>query len=112
MRAPYAMSAGGYSPGCVRVCAPAVVPTMKVNARARAARDMRRILLLAGSGGIHLIGPRRTRNHERHMPTYTLIHVVISLAGIASGLVVLAGMLAGKRLNVWTAMFLTTTVLT
>jgi hypothetical protein len=46
------------------------------------------------------------------MPTYTLIHVVISLAGIASGLVVLAGMLAGKRLNVWTAMFLTTTVLT
>jgi uncharacterized membrane protein len=46
------------------------------------------------------------------MPTYTLIHVVISLAGIASGLVVLAGMLAGKRLDGWTAVFLTTTVLT
>jgi hypothetical protein len=46
------------------------------------------------------------------MPTYTLIHVVISFAGIASGLVVLAGMLARRRLNGWTAVFLTTTVLT
>lgn len=44
--------------------------------------------------------------------TYTLLHVLISLAGIASGLIALFGMIAGKRLNGWTAIFLTTTVLT
>jgi hypothetical protein len=41
-----------------------------------------------------------------------IIHVVISLVGIASGLVVLAGMLAGKRLNGITLVFLVTTVAT
>jgi hypothetical protein len=44
--------------------------------------------------------------------TYTLIHVLISLVGIASGLVVLYGMIGGKRLDGMTALFLTTTVLT
>ena len=44
--------------------------------------------------------------------TYTLIHVIISLIGIGSGLVVVYGMLTGKRLDGWTAVFLTTTVLT
>jgi hypothetical protein len=44
--------------------------------------------------------------------TYTLVHVVISLAGIVSGLIVLFGMLAGKRLDLWTAIFLSTTVAT
>jgi hypothetical protein len=44
--------------------------------------------------------------------TYTLIHVLISLVGIGSGFIVLFGMLANKRLNGWTALFLTTTVLT
>ena len=46
------------------------------------------------------------------LATYTLIHVVISLIGIASGFVVMFGMIAGKRMNGWTALFLTTTVLT
>ncbi len=46
------------------------------------------------------------------MQTFTLIHVVISLIGILSGLVVLFGMLVGKRFNGWTALFLATTVLT
>lgn len=41
--------------------------------------------------------------------TFTLVHVVISLIGIASGLVVLLGMLAGKRMDVWTALFLAST---
>jgi hypothetical protein len=45
-------------------------------------------------------------------PTYTLIHVVISLVGILSGLVVLFGLLAGKRLDGWTGLFLATTVAT
>jgi hypothetical protein len=44
--------------------------------------------------------------------TYTLIHVAISLLGICSGFVVLFGLLAAKRLDAWTALFLATTVLT
>ena len=43
---------------------------------------------------------------------FTLVHVVISLVGIASGLVVLTGMLSAKRLDRWTAVFLVTTVAT
>jgi hypothetical protein len=44
--------------------------------------------------------------------TYTLIHVLISLVGIGSGVVVMYGLLGGKRLDRWTALFLATTVLT
>lgn len=44
--------------------------------------------------------------------TFTLLHVIISLAGIGSGFIVLFGLLNGKRLDGWTATFLTTTVLT
>ncbi|HEY8181341.1 MAG TPA: hypothetical protein VII32_03825 [Thermoanaerobaculia bacterium] len=44
--------------------------------------------------------------------TFTLVHVVISLIGIFTGLIVVWGMLAGKRLDALTAIFLTTTVLT
>jgi cation transporter-like permease len=43
---------------------------------------------------------------------YTQIHVLISLVGIFTGLIVLFGMLAGKRLDGWTKWFLITTVLT
>lgn len=46
------------------------------------------------------------------LQTYTLIHVLISLAGIGPGVVVMYGLLTGKRLDRWTALFLTTTVLT
>jgi hypothetical protein len=42
----------------------------------------------------------------------TLVHVVISLIGIVSGLVVAYGFLTAKRLDGWTATFLTSTVLT
>jgi hypothetical protein len=44
--------------------------------------------------------------------TYTLLHVLISLVGIGSGLVVMFGFLTGKRFDGWTALFLVTTVLT
>jgi hypothetical protein len=44
--------------------------------------------------------------------TFTLVHVVLSLVGIGSGLIVLFGMLGAKRLDGWTALFLATTVLT
>jgi len=45
-------------------------------------------------------------------PTYTLIHVLISLAGILSGLIVMFGLLGGKRLGGWTGVFLATTAAT
>jgi hypothetical protein len=44
--------------------------------------------------------------------SYTLLHVLISLVGIGSGLVVMFGFLTAKRLDGWTALFLITTVLT
>jgi len=44
--------------------------------------------------------------------TFTLLHVVISLVGIGSGLVVMYGLIAGKRLEGITAIFLVSTVLT
>jgi hypothetical protein len=46
------------------------------------------------------------------LSTFTLVHVLLSLAGIGSGFIVLFGLLNGKRLDGWTAIFLTTTVLT
>ena len=46
------------------------------------------------------------------MTTYTFVHVVISLVGIVSGLVVLLGLVAANRLNGWTVLFLVTTVAT
>ncbi|HEX3103822.1 MAG TPA: hypothetical protein VHQ22_05200 [Terriglobales bacterium] len=46
------------------------------------------------------------------LATYTLIHVIISLIGIGSGLIVLFGMFSGKRLDGMTALFLATTALT
>jgi hypothetical protein len=46
------------------------------------------------------------------LETFALVHVVISLAGILSGLVVVFGLVGGRRLDGLTAVFLTTTVLT
>jgi hypothetical protein len=46
------------------------------------------------------------------LETFTSVHVVLSLVGIVSGLIVLFGMLGAKRLEAWTALFLATTVLT
>jgi len=43
---------------------------------------------------------------------YTMVHIVLSLMGIGSGFVVLSGLLAGKRLEGWTAVFLITTAAT
>jgi hypothetical protein len=43
---------------------------------------------------------------------FTTLHVIISLIGIASGIIVVLGMCNGARLPNWTALFLLTTVLT
>jgi hypothetical protein len=47
-----------------------------------------------------------------NLATFTVVHVVISLAGIGSGALVAAGLLSGKRLDGWTALFLATTAAT
>ena len=44
--------------------------------------------------------------------TFTLIHVLLSLAGIFAGLVVAGALVSGRRLEPWNGIFLTTTVLT
>ena len=44
--------------------------------------------------------------------TFTFVHVLLSLVGIGSGFVVMFGLLTGKRLDGWTALFLATTVAT
>jgi hypothetical protein len=43
---------------------------------------------------------------------FTLFHVILSLIGIGSGLVVAFGFLTSKRLDGWTTLFLTTTIAT
>jgi len=55
-----------------------------------------------------------TTRHDTGMSTasFTLLHVIISLIGILTGLVVAAGLWKGKRLDGWTGAFLLTTVLT
>ena len=57
--------------------------------------------------------PVRTRRQDDCSECTTdLLHVLISLIGIATGLVVLFGMLRGSRMDGLTAVFLITTVLT
>jgi hypothetical protein len=46
------------------------------------------------------------------LSTFTLFHVVLSLVGIASGLIVVYGLMTGERFDGWTATFLLFTVLT
>jgi hypothetical protein len=46
------------------------------------------------------------------MTTLTFVHVVLSLIGIVSGLVVVAGLLRAERRDGWTALFLLTTLAT
>ena len=46
------------------------------------------------------------------LATFTQLHVAISLVGIASGFIVIFGMLASKRMAVMAGLFLITTILT
>ena len=46
------------------------------------------------------------------MTAFGAMHTLISLVGIVTGLVVVFGMVRGKRLNGWTVIFLVTTVAT
>ena len=46
------------------------------------------------------------------MDTFTRVHVIISLIGIASGFVVLFGLLGAQRLDRWTTLFLVSTLAT
>jgi len=46
------------------------------------------------------------------LAAFTLFHVALSLVGILAGFVVVFGLVSEKRLNGWTAVFLTNTVAT
>ena len=46
------------------------------------------------------------------LPAFTLVHVIISLIGIAAGLVVMFGLLGSKAMPGLTAIFLLFTILT
>ena len=46
------------------------------------------------------------------MTPFIFVHVVLSLVGIGSGFVVVYGLVAAKRLDVWTTVFLASTVAT
>jgi hypothetical protein len=46
------------------------------------------------------------------IPAFTLLHVIITLVAIASGLIAVGGMFASRRLPATTAVFLASTVLT
>jgi hypothetical protein len=46
------------------------------------------------------------------MTPFTLFHVLLSLVGIVSGLVVLVGLISSRRLDVWAFIFLFTTAAT
>lgn len=46
------------------------------------------------------------------LTAYTILHVVLSIIGIATGLVAVGGLLAGNRLPLTTAIFLVTTLAT
>jgi hypothetical protein len=56
--------------------------------------------------------PPQTHILGMSLSLYTQIHVAISVIGIASGLVVVRGMLAARILSAVTALFLATTLLT
>src|SRR3954466_6940985 len=46
------------------------------------------------------------------LSTFVLVHVIISLVGIAAGFIVMFGMLGSNRMPGWTAIFLLFTILT
>ena len=46
------------------------------------------------------------------LSTFVLVHVIVSLVGIAAGYVVMFGMLGSRRVPGWTAIFLLLTILT
>lgn len=46
------------------------------------------------------------------LSAYTLFHVILSLVGVGSGLIVVLGLLNSRRLDGWTSIFLWSTILT
>ena len=46
------------------------------------------------------------------LAAYTIFHVSLSLIGIATGFIVIFGLIAGRWLGLWTSIFLWTTILT
>src|SRR5262249_46253049 len=55
---------------------------------------------------------KRKQGESMDSPSYLLFHVLISVLGILSGLVVAGGLACGRLLGGWNGLFLATTVLT
>eukprot|EP01035_Chromulina_nebulosa_P009556 gene9556-12904_t len=55
---------------------------------------------------------RQTMTFGLSLPAFTELHVIISLIGIAAGLVFFAALIAGRWLALWCALFLAFTILT
>src|SRR5438094_8012714 len=58
------------------------------------------------------LAPQRRCSMGPGLAAFTLFHVILSLIGIFSGLVVVFGFITAKRLNGWTLLFLWTTLAT
>jgi hypothetical protein len=76
------------------------------------ARDAELFLLLKEESQIARSLIEHAAQHTMGLTIYTLIHVLISLGGIATGFVVLGGWLGGKHHPRWAAWFLATTATT
>jgi hypothetical protein len=64
------------------------------------------------NGGPRVQRRRKTMILGMSLATFTLVHVIISLLGIAAGFVVMYGMLTSNRMPGMTAFFLITTIAT
>jgi hypothetical protein len=81
-------------------------------ARVSRFRGVARALFSILRGRIEVSTWLRTRRYNAAMDTYTLVHVILSLIGILSGLVVLYGLFTANPMNGWTLLFLVTTAAT
>jgi len=55
---------------------------------------------------------KNSQSPDMALTIFTVVHVIISLLGIAAGFVVMAGMLGGRLVKGWTGFFLAMTVAT
>ena len=84
--------------------------TARNRCRANGARNYNKV---AHSSACERVGqqPELSMILGMSLGAFTILHVIITLAGIGSGLIVVGGMFASHRLPVTTALFLLTTAL-
>jgi hypothetical protein len=99
-----------------RAASAAVRPSTRRCARiARSCRAPPRSAVARESGALYHRAPvagRRVMVLGLSLSTFTLLHLILSLAGIVAGIVIILGMLGSNQLPGWTALFLASMVLT